>query len=266
MVQKAKDNKTDVWKFAEPKSLAGRNADAGKVDRLLDELRNLQVEKLVAERPSEGDLERFGLKKPADKAVVTVTKPDKKTEELVYEFGKESSDKSSVYARMDRRDVVFLTSKSALEAVEADLQDTAALPFDSAKVKAVKLAGWQDIIGNPFELDLQKSGKEWQATTPKAYKVDQLAVNAFLAGLNHMKAERFLGKTSKPEYKLEVKDGALQLTFTVDGEKKPITLTVGAPTGNGYYATCSTLPGEFLVVPRGPFESARAKPAYFKHQ
>jgi hypothetical protein len=266
VIEKAKDNKTDVWKFAEPKKLAGHNADAGKVDRLLDELRNLQVEKLVAEQPSESDLERFGLKKPADKAVVTVTKPDKKTEELVYEFGKEGSDKSSVYARTNQHGVVFLTAKSALETVEEDLQDRAVLPFESAKVKALKVVGWQDIIGNPFEIDLQKSGKEWQATVPKDYKVDQLAVNAFLAGLSHMKAERFLGRTPKPEYKLDVKDGALQLTFTVEGEKKPITLTVGAPTGNGYYAACSTLPGEFLVVPRGPFESARARPAYFKHQ
>jgi Domain of unknown function (DUF4340) len=265
-VQKNKDDKTNTWKIEQPKNLKGRNADSGKVDHLLEELRNLQVDKLVAENPSDTVLERYGLKKPAEKAVVTVTKPDKKTEVFVYDFGNEGEDKSKVYARVNGRDVVFLTPKSTVDALQGDLQDTVVLPFDTAKIKALKLVGWQDIIGNPFTLDLDKNGKEWKAKSPADYKVDQLSLSAFLAGLNHLKAERFLGKTLKPEYKLGVKEGALELTFIVEGEKEPTILSVGAPTGTGYYATCSRMPGEVFVAPKAPFEAARAKPAYFKPQ
>src|SRR5262249_52048324 len=132
-IQKSKDEKTktDTWKLIQPKN--GRNLDTGKVDHLLDELRTLQVDKLVAEKPSESVLDRYGLKKPLNKAVVTATRPDKKTEEFVYSFGNDSDDKSGVYAKVGGRDVVFLTPKTTVEALQGDLQDTVVLPFDTNK-------------------------------------------------------------------------------------------------------------------------------------
>jgi hypothetical protein len=265
-IQKNKDDKTNTWKLTQPKNLAGQSADTTKVEHLLNELRNLQVEKLVAEKPSEKDLERFGLKTPLTKAVVTVTKPDKKTEEVVYTFGKESDDKSNVYARLNQRELVFLAPKVVVDSLQSDLQDTVLLQFDPEKVKGLKLVGWQDVIGNPFTLDLEKSGKEWKSKTPPGYKVDQPGVNAFLAGLNHLKAERSLGKTARPEYKLAVAEGALEVTLTIEGEKTPTVVTVGAGAGSGYYATSSKLPGAFFVVSKAPFEAARARPAFFKHE
>jgi len=72
---------------------------------------------------------------------------------------------------------------------------------------------------------------------------------------------------AKPDQKLEIKDGALDIFITLDGEKEPLRLTVGAPAGmEGYYAQSNKLPGEVFVIAKGKFAEAKGKPAYFKKE
>jgi hypothetical protein len=262
-----KDAKTpETWKLVQPKDQSGRTADAGKVTHLLDSLHGLQAERFVAEKPSDSDLERFGLKASASKAVVTTTK-DKKTEERVYQFGKETDDKTGYYARESGVEPVFVVSKFVVDSLQGDLRESVVYRFDMAKVKGARLTGWQDIIGNPFTLDLErKTSQPWVVKAPPNYNLDSGKIEAFLAGLTNLRAERFLGKiTPNPEYKLELRDGALEIVLTLDGEKEPYLLTIGGPSGtDGYYARSNKLPGEVFVVARAPFEQARSKPAYFQ--
>ena len=71
----------------------------------------------------------------------------------------------------------------------------------------------------------------------------------------------------KPEYKLEPKDGALDVILTVEGEKEPITLTLGGPAGmDGFYARSNKVPSDVFVLPKPAFEAAKSKPAYFKKE
>ena len=71
----------------------------------------------------------------------------------------------------------------------------------------------------------------------------------------------------KPEYKLDVKDGALEVVLFVDGEKEPIALTIGGPSGtDGFYARSNKVPGDVFVLPKGLFEPAKSRPAYFQKQ
>ena len=124
-------------------------------------MHSLQAEKLVAEKPAADDLERYGLSTPQDKATVTVTK-DKKSDDHTYLFGKETEDKTGVYAKQGDRDLVFVVRKSTLEALHGDLLDPTVFTFDAAKVRGLKLTGWQDVIGSPFTIDVDRPAGKGQ--------------------------------------------------------------------------------------------------------
>ena len=48
-----------------------------------------------------------------------------------------------------------------------DLRESVVYRFDMAKVKGARLTGWQDIIGNPFTLDLErKTSQQWLVKAP----------------------------------------------------------------------------------------------------
>jgi hypothetical protein len=270
-IEKVKDEKTPAsWKLKQPKELAGQTAETGKVERLIGDLRDLKPEKLIAEKATESELDKYGLKSPAVKATLTEEKADKKTEDHTYLFGKETDDKSGIYAKQGERDLVFVVRKNLLDALQGDFRDPTVLQFDPAKVKALKLVGWPEFSGSPFTLDLErKSAQEWTVKNPANFELDSSKVETFLNGLNQLKAQRFVGPRSsaKPEYKLELKEGALEVTITIDGEKEPATLTVGGLSGNeGYFAVSNKFPGEVILVPKERFENAKSKPAYFRKE
>jgi hypothetical protein len=264
-IDNVKDDKTSTWKISQPKARAGRAADAIKVERMVGDLRHLQAEKLVAERASDQELGRFGLKSPPMKVTVTIAKPDKKTEDHVYLFGNETEDKASVYAKQGNHDLVFLVRKNLLDDFRTDLQEQTVLHFDVNKLKSVKLTGWQDVVGSPVTLDLErKSGQDWVAKTPSDYKVDAAKMEGFVVSLTNLKAQNFVGKGFKPEYKLDVKQGGFEIALIIDGEKDQPVLTIGATTGESVYAKSNRLGDEVFTLPKALFEQARTKPAYFK--
>jgi hypothetical protein len=270
-VERVKDEKAPtVWKLKQPKELAGRNADLIKVERLLGDLHDLSAERYVAEKPTDSEMGRFGLNSPSAQITISVTKPDKKTEDHVYLFGKQTDDKTGVYTKLRDRDLVFVVPKSLVDGLEGDLQDPVVLSFDIAKLKAVKLVGWQDIIGSPFTLELERKGNQnWTVKAPPDYKLDTGKIEAFVTSLTHLRSERFLGpKTGpKPEYKLEVREGSLEVYLQLEGEKEPLKLTIGGPSGtDGYHAMLSKLGNEVFVLPKGNFGEVKSRPAHFKKE
>ena len=120
---------TSPWVFREariirqPADRADRAGDQTKVEQILGELSKLSAEKLWSEKPSERELERYGLRTPKLKATVVVKDGDKTTERI-YSFGNETEDKSGIYARQSERDLVFVVRKDAITNLEtADIQD-----------------------------------------------------------------------------------------------------------------------------------------------
>src|SRR5205085_1394634 len=112
------------WKLKQPKELDGRNANVAVVDGILRELRGLTADKLVVEKPSDADLDKYGLKTPVVRATVTLRKDDKKTtEDWVYSFGKETDDKTGLYAKVSKSDLVFTVRPSVLATLRGELQD-----------------------------------------------------------------------------------------------------------------------------------------------
>ena len=84
-----------------------------------------------------------------------------------------------------------------------------------------------------------------------------------------------LEETDPKETKLDLKAGALEVHITLDGEKEPLTLTIGAlkmadgasKMADGYYAQSNKLAGDiFLLNEDARIKDAKSKPAYFKKE
>jgi hypothetical protein len=255
------------WKFAAPKEMAGRTADAGAVTGVLNAINRLQAQKLVAEKASAADLQKeYGLGTPSLKAVVTVTKDGKGTD-FVYEFGKQLD--NSVYGKQGQRDTIFTVDKAALAPLETtELQDKTVFTFDVAKVKELKLIGWQSLLGSQHTIDLEREDASgWKVKAPPGFMVDATKVRRFLDDLSKLKAESFVAHNvakPAPQHELEVAKGALEVEITLEGEMEPLKLTVGKLDGDkGYFATTNKLPGDVLLLRKEIFESPKSKPAHF---
>jgi hypothetical protein len=256
-----------VWKFVQPKTLAGRMASELNVDEAIRDLAGLQPSKLVAEKPPETDLDQlYGLKSPALKATVTVSR-EGKSEDWVYAFGKETDDKAGLFGKQSQRDLVFVVPKDRIKALEADLRDPTVLSFELAKVKAVKLSGWKESAGRVDTLEVEHKGdKQWQVRIPAGFNVNPDVLEGFFKTLTTLRAERFVVPKPGAKTGLDVNEGALQVEITVDGTAKPLALTIGAedPDSKGFYfARSSRFESDLFLLPKAHYEKAKERMAYF---
>jgi hypothetical protein len=258
------------WKIDQPKELAGREADESVIASILGSLNQLKATRLIAESAKDPELESYGLKTPANRAVVTVTK-DGKSEKFEFDFGKEKD--GDVYAKQSQRGMIFLVAKSTLDNFKRDLLDTTVFKFDEAKVKNVKMVFFVPAIKASYTLELaRKDNGEWETKVPKddKDKLDQRKISNFVGSLSFLKAEKFLAHNSKPtpDQELEVAKGAMTIEVTVEESKdktKKYQLTVGKADGDkGFIATSEQLPGDIFLVPKFLFENVKKEPGYFK--
>jgi hypothetical protein len=150
------------------------------------------------------------------------------------------------------------------------LLDLTIFRLDPEKVTGLKLRGWAGFSGDPTTLVFVR-GKDgtWTAKQPAKFPVDPDKVKSFLNGLSpRLKAERFISLGGKPRasQRLALKDDALEIEITVEGQTKPLQLTVGgeADKDKTYYATSAQLPRDVFTVEQEPFKEARKRPAYFR--
>src|SRR5205823_5549691 len=202
-----------------------------------------------------------GLKPPRVPAAVTLK--DDKDKERSYLLGNETDDKQQVYAKQGERDVVFSVRKGALDDMQQlDLADPTVFRLDLAKVTGMKLTGWKDVVGQETTLDFERKGaNNWTVKSPPGYKLSTSQAESFLGLLSLVRSERFVSYKAgpKPEQKLTPAAGALQVELTLDGEKEPVTLTIGAETeGQYYFAQTSKLPGDVFLLPKGTFEKFKS--------
>jgi hypothetical protein len=270
-----KDDKVGLWKIKEPADQAGRKADPFKVGMLIDMVRTLHTDRLISEKASDKDLDRYGLKPGDYQITLTLKKPENKTEEKVYLFGRQNEKKDGRYAKQGERDLVFLVRPEVTEPVESSkvnsFVDTQVFNFPSGKVKAIKLSGWREAEKRTVTLNAElkepKPGepKVWMLTEENQkslpdFKLDDVKLKQFVNNLSRLTASRFLvfKKGPKPDYKLDDKTRDLQIEMTMEDDKKPVTLTIGALVTDGdlkgYAAQCSALPGDVFLLPEGQFD------------
>jgi hypothetical protein len=267
------------WTIKQPTAWAGRPVSPNAIQAdLLQTLHLLRPAQLVAEKVTDADLKKntaWGLERPAVQLTLTLQVGDKGTEEWAYQFGnkvEKATDRPKegewyygrLKAKEEDRGLVFVVRGEDIKSLKADVRDLTVLTFDPADVKFVRLIGWaKDGKTTQVVFQQDKDGR-WTAKegAPQGARSDR--VGELVSALVNLHADKFVeGKPDNKEYKLDPKDGALQVQLEMTGGK-PITLTLGAPgEKNTYYATSSTLPpGQVFAVSQEVFRPVRQGPAY----
>ena len=262
--------KPDEWDASHRKT----KVNATQVENVLRTLDSLQARSLVVETPTPEDLDKYGLKAPALKAVVTKKIGDK-TDTYTLLFGKDAPD-GGVYAQQSQRPMVFEIEKSVVTTLNQDLRDRSVFAVDPAKAKELKLTGWNQNSVRPETLDFVKTGDQW-APKPPDFKADSDKVATLVQGLAHLTAGEIVTKDDKIKaaFDSDADKTALTIEMTVEGEAQPLQLKVVNLTGDksglppekkGFYAVSANspnLPGEIFVAPRELFEGPVSKSTYF---
>jgi hypothetical protein len=236
------------WTFAKPADRKDKIADQPNTDALLGVIATMRAGKVVSETPAPAELTAYGFA-PAPRLKVSLELTDEPGKVRSYEFGAPTSDGGFVYARHAGSTLVYTVPKvDADRLLNDDLRDAILYRIDRAKLNGVSLRGWTGTIPVPPTHEYTRKGNDWTATAPAGAVADGAKMAAFLQHVEQPRAVRFLGP-AKPEHKLDVANGAIEVTLKQDG-LPPVVLTLGAETDNGlnYVCSVSTWPGEAFVV------------------
>jgi len=257
----------DSWKIVQPADQAGRTADYFKVhQQILTNLSSLQAKRIFTRKATDADLARWGLQPPRIEAAVTLQYTK---EPFVVQLGTETEDNASVYLKFAGKDVVYLVDKRVADFIlQGEVQDTTIFRFVPEKVQVMKITGWKDAVRGATTLELvRKSETDWSVKGNPDYKVDPQKAEDFARSLALVRTEGFVSQKGEPksEYGLDVNARAQVIEITVEGEKDPFTLTVGAleKDGKTCYATSNKAPGAIFLVFKERFEEVRKSPEYF---
>lgn len=215
------------WKLTKP---IGVKADFGTVEGLVGQLQSARMKSIVSNDPTGADLKKYGLDKP--QATVNLSSGSARATLLI--GGK--SDDTSLYARD--------ASKPMVITVENGLLDNFKKPADDYRRK--DLFEFRAYNANHVEItrnnqtvvfDRVKSAKEntpdkWHRASPAAADVDKDKMDAFLAKLANMRAEKFVDSTSG----VGLDKPAMTIFVKYDDSKKEERVSFGQ-SGDDVYAT-----------------------------
>lgn len=266
LVKEKKDDQS-IWAIKKPDNLVGHTADPLFIRRLIEDLRNLRTDKLVAEKPADAkeseafakELAKYGLSPAETTVTVTHDKNDKGVStEYIYTFGAKADKDGKLYARIEvkpadekspARDFVFIVQPEILKALDASVIDPTVFNFREkvADVKKLKFT-WKKKGNKDQVLEVEREGTEgkWKVLNKiEGYELDSPTVSAFVHRLSTLQAAKFLDHkvtNPKPEYELDPAHRNLQIEIVLkekvkdDKEKekekekeveKTVTLTLG---------------------------------------
>ena len=185
----------------------------------------------------------------------------------MYLFGGDAgTEKRNVYLKPADQELVFEVDRGTFDQFQkADVQDTIVHRIDKAKVKALKITGWQEVLGSPTTLEIERKDGKWALKAGGMFELDPAKVDAFLDTLTAPRADAFVVYKDgpKPEYNLDVAKNALAIEMTLD-QGDPVKMVISAPNKDGkVFATSSLLPGDVFTM-ADQFATIRAKPAALK--
>jgi hypothetical protein len=237
------------WTFARPANQKDKLADQPRTAELLGLVSSLRAQKVVSENPTEAELKSFGLV-PTPRLRVSIELNDEPGKIRGYEFGAETADKGFVYARHSGSPLVYTVPRVEVDRLmNDDLRDAQLFRIDRSKLTGFSLRGWTGMIPVPPMHEYVKKGPDWTCTAPPNVAADPVKVASFLTQLELLRVAKFVGP-AKPEHKLDVASGAVEITFKIENGT-PIVFTVGAAMDDPQhgFATVSTMPGEVVTIP-----------------
>lgn len=207
----------DAWQLTAP---VQDRADAQQVRRLLQGLRDVEVQAFVAETPS--DLAPYGLAKPRWRVSLTVG-PERTTTTLL--LGSTADDGQGVYAKRDAAaNVVVLPPQfwHALPTTVAALRDKKLLRFDPAAVQQVQLRYPETT------LQLERRGDTWHLTAPETTPLqERWSVDALLYDLSTLEYVRRLPEATADEAEVGLQAPRVQITVWTEAAEPLPPLLIG---------------------------------------
>src|SRR5262245_1713941 len=233
------------WDITSP---AGIEADSDEWEQLASNIPRIEREDTVAQNAQ--DLASFGLKDPAVK-LSAKTKNGKKLEVL---FGSENPKKSYNYAKLADNGDVFLTgsnwSKTFTKTV-ADVRNKKILEFEADDINDLK------IEESAKQLEVQKSGDDWQLKKPIETKADSGELSSFISSI------RFARATTFPDPPVDAKTAgldspALKITLHDNKAKADRVLLIGKSSEKDrYYARDASRDAIFVIDKEVPDKARR---------
>jgi len=200
-------------------------ADVGKIKDLLTKLS--QLETTPALKDSATDLKPLGLDKPLGK--ITLQAPDVKPDStLSLLIGKDVN--KLLYVRNTAEPFIYTIPDNALDFLPAnnlELRDGRAIDLDRTQVQGMTITA----AGLPTVALTRSKGGTWSAPNVKDRMVDSLKADGQASLFCQLQAKNWLGPVL-PAYGLSKP----VLTISVQTDKKPLVLHIGATLPDGGHA------------------------------
>ncbi|MBN9518011.1 DUF4340 domain-containing protein [bacterium] len=230
------------WKYVKPDPMKGQTADSGTVGDLLNLLANQSAGKFVreigeADKGKERDFYlTYGLlpENPRLKVVVGLDAAAPGNERVYYLGNENPDDKSTVFARVEGRPVVFTVPKFVYDRFAgADLRDRTLVRFDPAKLVGVRIRGWREATGGEMLVrEFRKQGGTWTAVVPAGFSLDPGKVNEFVAAVQGLRVKDFRTGAPHPDHRFPPEQSGFEVTLDFDGADD-IVLNIAAEVDGG---------------------------------
>jgi len=223
------------WEITEPK---GIDADSDELEMLASNLNQIEKGQVIsADKP---DLTSFGLDKPA----IDVTAHLKDGKDVRILFGAENPKKTDKYAKVGDSAEVFLSpsnwSKSFQKSL-TDVRNKKVLDFAADDINSIRLDDGKN------QIELQKSGNDWQLKMPAGLKADNGEVSGFLSALQNARATSFADESVDPK-NTGLNPPAARVTLHDGKANTERVLSIGkSPEADKYYAKDESRSAVFVI-------------------
>ena len=254
-------NAAGDWTFVKPDDLKGKRADPEGVANLLAMLAALGG-RVVNEDPSSFDLKKLGLDPAAPRLRVTVQVPDAANQQRVYEFGNDAEDGKAVVVRQAGRPFVVHAPREVYDALAtADLRDRTLYEIDAAKVKRLKIRGWQAATGTLQTYQFEKGASGWAAVAPAGFPADPGKVERLVAALARPRVDRYAGPPTPGQgVSVDANPNAFEFTLESDGAPTVALVSGNKADAGKDFVTASTTPNLVGVLDFAGIQQLIEKP------
>ena len=90
------------------------------------------------------------------------------------------------------RDGIFQGQSALINLSGANVQDMIVHRIDKVKIKAVKITDWQEVLGSPTTLEIERKEGKWALKSGGMFELDPNKVDLFLNDLTAPKADAFV--------------------------------------------------------------------------
>ncbi len=252
------ERRDGVWRITAPVSAP---ADRYAVEAILGPLQSAKFRSIVAEDPTDADLEKYGLKSPTFTVTAKAYVPDaqgggesdaSRQRTVTLHGGHENAFDGSVYVRREGDPRVYAAEgavRFALDKGPLELREKTFLGVDEATLKSIEVktraGGWTLERGED---------KAWRMVRPSALRADEGKVKALLGELKGLLALDFPTDSAEARKKLGFDTPGVDARFTpATGAPVRVRLSevdsrVYALREQGAEATLAEVPSDALEV------------------